>query len=147
MHSLRLYKKEKLCSTVAIDQLFGHGGLHTGHSKSSIAFPIRAIWRHNPRRSSDAPIQFLVSVPKKRLRHAVDRVTMRRRIREAFRLLRHQYPMPSDARVDVVFLYVANELMPYTRVENSMRRLLDKIASSATVLIASSSSLPDEPCE
>lgn len=147
MHSLRLYKKEKLCSTVAIDQLFGHGGLHTGHSKSSIAFPIRAIWRHNPRRSSDAPIQFLVSVPKKRLRHAVDRVTMRRRIREAFRLLRHQYPMPSDARVDVVFLYVANELIPYTRVENSMRRLLDKIASSATVLIASSSSLPDEPCE
>lgn len=132
---------------MAIDQLFGHGGLHTGHSKSSIAFPIRAIWRHNPRRSSDAPIQFLVSVPKKRLRHAVDRVTMRRRIREAFRLLRHQYPMPSDARVDVVFLYVANELMPYTRVENSMRRLLDKIASSATVLIASSSSLPDEPCE
>ena len=32
------------------------------------------------------PVQFMITVPKKKRRHAVDRVLMRRRIREAFRL-------------------------------------------------------------
>lgn len=35
------------------------------------------------------PIQFMITVPKKKRRHAVDRVLMRRRIREAFRLQWH----------------------------------------------------------
>ena len=35
------------------------------------------------------PVQFMITVPKKKRRHAVDRVLMRRRIREAFRLLWH----------------------------------------------------------
>lgn len=134
MASLRLYKKEKLCSTVAIDQLFGRGGLHSSLPKSALAFPIRAIWRSNPRRRSDAPIQFLVSVPKKRLRHAVDRTTMRRRIREAFRLLRHSHPLPEATRIDVVFLYVDSALAPYATVESSVNRLLDKIARHAQSL-------------
>lgn len=36
------------------------------------------------------PVQFMITVPKKKRRHAVDRVLMRRRIREAFRLQWHQ---------------------------------------------------------
>ncbi|MDE7350661.1 MAG: ribonuclease P protein component [Muribaculaceae bacterium] len=35
------------------------------------------------------PVQFMITVPKKKRRHAVDRVLMRRRIREAFRLQWH----------------------------------------------------------
>lgn len=35
------------------------------------------------------PVQFMITVPKKKRRHAVDRVLMRRRIREAFRLRWH----------------------------------------------------------
>ena len=149
MPSLKLYKKEKLCSTVAIDQLFGHGGLHSARPASALSFPIRAIWRNNPRRRSDSPVQFLVSVPKKRLRHAVDRVTMRRRIRESYRLLRHLYPLPPEARIDVVFLYVAGELTPYAQIESAMRRLLGKICTSASNLIMTheSTSAPDESCE
>lgn len=149
MPSFRLYKKEKLCSTVAIEQLFGHGGFHSARPESALAFPIRAIWRNNPRRRSDSTVQFLISVPKKRLRHAVDRVTMRRRIREAYRLQRHLYPLPPGSRIDVVFLYVAGELTPYARIESSMRRLLGNISASAPKLIAPQESIsePDESCE
>lgn len=85
MKGLRLYKKEKLCSTVAIEQLFMRGGEGV---QGALAYPLRAVWRKNPRRSSDAPVAFVVSIPKKRLRHAVDRVQMRRRVREAYRLAR-----------------------------------------------------------
>lgn len=129
--SLRLYKKEKLCSTVAIDQLFGRGGASCSPVKSALAYPLRAVWRSNPRRRSDAAVQFLISVPKRRLRHAVDRVQMRRRIREAYRLLRREYPTAAGARLDVAFIYVASELTAYAAVDKAMRRLLEKISRSS----------------
>lgn len=124
---LRLYKKQKLCSPTAIGQLFGR---QPGAS-SALAHPLRAVWRQNPGRKSDAPVQFLISVPKKRLRHAVDRVAMRRRIREAYRLLHQEYPLPDGARIDVAFIYVANALEPYARIEKAMRRILSTLQQQA----------------
>jgi ribonuclease P protein component len=124
-HGYKLYKKEKLCSVIAIGQLFDGSG---ADCHAALAYPLRAVWRENRRRSSDAPIQFLISVPKKKLRHAVDRVQMRRRVREAFRLNRHSHPLESDRRVDVAFIYVAKTLEPYARVESAMHRLLKKIS-------------------
>lgn len=123
MPSFRLYKKEKLCSQVAIDRLFSRGE----GCVSALKYPIRAVWRQNPDRSSDSPIAFIVSVPKKRLRHAVDRVAMRRRIREAYRLARHRFPLPPGARIDLAFIYVADSLMPYSSIEASVDNILAKI--------------------
>lgn len=124
---LRLYKKQKLCSPIAIGLLFSR----QPDISSALAHPLRAVWRHNPGRKSDATAQFLISVPKKRLRHAVDRVTMRRRIREAYRLLRQEYPLPDSARVDIAFIYVSNTLEPYARVEKAMRRILGALQQQA----------------
>lgn len=118
--TLRLYKKEKLCSAVAIEQLFGPGGADFAR----LVYPLRVVARRNPRRRSDSPVAFMISVPKKRLRHAVDRVKMRRRIREAYRLHHHDYPVEEGVRLDVGFVYVANALTPYADVERAMRRLL-----------------------
>ena len=126
MKGLRLYKKEKLCSEVAIEQLFARGF----GASSTLDYPLRAVWRDNQRRRSDAPVAFLISVPKKRLRHAVDRVTMRRRIREAYRLARPSYPMAEGARVDLAFVYVADRLLPYAAVERAVGKILAKIQKS-----------------
>lgn len=124
MTGLRLYKKEKLRSAVAIGQLFGPGS----GADSSLAYPLRALWRENSARSSADCPQFLITVPKKRLRHAVDRVLMRRRIREAYRLSRHLIPM--HRRLDIAFVYVASGLTPYSDVERAMRRLLSRLSHS-----------------
>ncbi len=118
--SLRLYKKEKLCSAVAIEQLFGPGGADFAR----LVYPLRVVARRNPRRRSDAPVAFMISVPKKRLRHAVDRVAMRRRIREAYRLNHRSISLEEGIRLDVGFVYVANGLVSYAEVERSMLRLL-----------------------
>lgn len=126
MIKTRLYKKEKLCSAVAIEQLFSRDS----HTDGALAYPLRAVWRLNPRRSSDAPLCFLVSVPKKRLRHAVDRVAMRRRVREAYRLNRHDVGLPDGVRIDIAFIYVASGLKPYQSVESAVRRLLEAVAAS-----------------
>lgn len=123
---LRLYKKQKLCSALAIDALFGKGA----DVCSCLLFPLRAVWRENPRRSSDAPLQFMISVPKKRLRHAVDRVKMRRRIREAFRLHHQEYPLEPNKKYDIIFVYVSPDLLPYAKVERAMQKILSQISST-----------------
>lgn len=120
LKKLGLYKKEKLCSAVAIDQLFGHGGAEFAR----LAYPLRMVARNNPRRKSDATVQFLISIPKKRLHHAVDRVLMRRRTREAYRLLHQNHPLPADCRFDVAFVYVGTKIEPYKAIERAMTRLL-----------------------
>lgn len=123
MKHFGLYKKQKLCSATAIDILFGSGGAEF----SRIAYPLRAVARRNDKRRSDAPLTFLISVPKKRLRHAVDRVKMRRRVREAFRLTHQTYPLPDGTQVDIAFIYVANDLAPYAAVARSMSRILEAL--------------------
>lgn len=126
MKGLRLYKKEKLCSEEAIDRLFSRGeGVST-----ALRYPLRAVWRRNDSRRSDAPLAFLISVPKKRLRHAVDRVTMRRRIREAYRLSRKQCRVADGIRLDVAFIYVADTIRDYASISEAMQNLLSKIGES-----------------
>ena len=96
-----------------------------------MAYPWRAVWR---RRSENVqPSRFLISVPKKKLRHAVDRVTMRRRCREAYRLNRHLLPECSGA--DIAFVYVGASLTDYCHTEKAIKKILSRIADR----IASSS--------
>ena len=125
MKKYGLGKKEKLCSVRAIEILFGPGGAEF----STLAYPLRAVARTDEVRASDAPVAFLISIPKKRLRHAVDRVAMRRRVREAYRLNRDRYVLPDGLRIDLGFVYVADRLMNYSAVERAMNRSLAALAA------------------
>lgn len=139
----RLYKIEKLRSEIAIGQLFDRSN---PAAQSVMAYPLRAVWTVNLSRlaametSSEtsrrkvAPCpQFLVSIPKKKLRHAVDRVQMRRRVREAYRLNRHL--ISKDIPLDIAFIYVATEVLPYAEVLKGVTRILTRISKT----------LPDQP--
>ena len=70
--------------------------------------------------------QFLISVPKRRLRHAVDRVTVRRRIREAYRLNRALLSTPVP--IDVAFIYLADSVVASDKIHRAMRRLLAEMS-------------------
>lgn len=119
-----LGKSHKLCAKVAVDRLFGD----TGCSRAVMAYPLRAVWAENPGRERGEDVQFLITIPKKRIRHAVDRVTARRRVREAYRLNHGSYvPEELPAPVDVAFVYIANNLEPYRRIEKSVKRILSAI--------------------
>lgn len=124
MLGLRLYKIEKLRSEIAIGQLFDRSN---PAALSVKAFPLQAVWSFNSSRKSATCPQFLIAVPKKKLRHAVDRVQMRRRIREAYRLNRHL--IPRDIPLDIAFVYVATDLRPYSAVEKSVIRILSRISN------------------
>ena len=69
-----------MVSNLLIEALFENGS-----SQSVSAFPLRAVYQTIERREGHAPVQILISVPKKRFKHAVDRNRVKRQIREAYR--------------------------------------------------------------
>ena len=88
-----LRKSAKLRHRTLVQELFRKG-------KSVYSGPIRVTFRTLSEEELKGsfreavpdlmgPLQFMITVPKKKRRHAVDRVLMRRRIREAFRLQWH----------------------------------------------------------
>lgn len=140
MKGLRLYKIEKLRGKTAIDALFSRSA--DRRPSGSVCYPLRAVWQENSHRSARCP-QFLVMVPKRRLRHAVDRVRMRRRIRESYRLNRELLNPADEPRpVDIAFVYVADRLTPYADVDRAMRRLLQRINHSLATDETSTASAP-----
>lgn len=79
------------------------------------------------------PVQVLVSVPKKKRRKAVDRVLMRRRIREAFRLNRTMLldavrEVASVRTLSVGIIYMKEANVKYTEIEEKLRKLMARLA-------------------
>lgn len=78
------------------------------------------------------PVQMLVTIPKKKRRHAVDRVLMRRRIREAFRLqwlgLRRQVADDPEIRtLSLGIVYMHTENVSLAEVSDAMAQAIAKI--------------------
>ena len=123
----KLNKDEKLCSRTAVEALFNEG-------KSLMAFPLRAAYRLRPR-DERHPAQFLISIPKKRIRKAVNRVLLRRRTREAYRLNRGTLLLQplelSGWGVDIAFVYLDSTPAPYEVINEKMISLLNRIAQAA----------------
>ena len=127
MKGLRVYKNEKLCSIKTIDSLF-LPAMSEGRS-AVMAYPWRAVWRMRPaaENKSDNCTRFLISVPKKRVRHAVNRVRLRRQCREAYRLSRHM--LGENMPADVAFIYVGNTIeAPYEVTLRSVHKILKRMA-------------------
>ena len=122
----KLHKEEKLCSRTAINNLFDEG-------KSLMAFPLRAAYRLRP--SGQQPVRFLISIPKKRIHKAVERVLLRRRTRESYSLNRNQLLVPAlqqaDCGVDIAFVYLDKTPAPYQVIDEKMISLLERIAKAA----------------
>lgn len=133
LHS-SLKKKERIVSQKLIDELFSS---RQGHSLT--AFPLRAIYINKVREKTDAPaVQMLVSVPKRRFKHAVDRNRVKRQVREAYR---HQKAFLSEdidqnRQIAVAFIWLSNSHCPtktvYGRVGELLRRIRDKEEKSKT---------------
>lgn len=93
------------------------------------AYPLRAVWNiNNHRQTKDT--QFLISVPKKRFKHAVDRVLLRRRIREAYRLNRPALVKDESTAIDIAFIFLGNNICHYSEIEHAIIKLLNKISAT-----------------
>ena len=97
------------------------------------AFPLRIVFMKMGEDGSDGkpPVSILVSVPKKRFHHAVDRNRMKRLVREAYRLNKHilwEALEGKDFRLALAFVCITDTLPTFKVVDKSMRKVLTRIA-------------------
>ena len=118
-------KRERVVSEKLIDELF-----NGGHSHSLAAFPLRVIYMKSEHQDGQPPVQVLISVPKKRFHHAVDRNRVKRQIREAYRrqksLLADKVP-PAQILV-IAFVWLSDQLQPSAEIDRRVKNLLERIA-------------------
>ena len=117
-------KRERIVSNLLIEALFEHGG-----SQSATAFPLRAVYQTMERREGSAPVQILISVPKKRFKHAVDRNRVKRQVREAFR--HHKQLLwdclPDDEQLLLAFIWLSDSHCATQEVEKRLVGILQRI--------------------
>ena len=133
--ALRLPKSERLRHRTLVNRLFEKG-------EGVYAYPLRLVYSvmsdeevrglfKTALPSDIDKVQFMITVPKKKQRRAVNRVLVRRRIREAYRLTR--LPLKEALMADgskylsMAFIYQSDKIYDYKDLEPKMERLLNKL--------------------
>jgi ribonuclease P protein component len=120
-NDLGLKKQERLCSKKAIDALFS-----STDSSSLSAYPIRAVFRF----TEEAENRILVSVSKKRFKHAVDRNRVKRQLREAYRLNKHVL-MDAEKHYHLAFNYIDKEMQDFKIINKAVIKALKRLAEES----------------
>jgi ribonuclease P protein component len=128
-------KSERLKSRKTIASLF-----QKDKSKSFGAFPLRLVWIETEQAdlSITDKFQAAFSVPKKIFRRANVRNTIRRRVREAYRLHKHRLAASgSDKQYAFMWIYTSKEIADYQTIEKAMqfaiRRFMKEISSDPSL--------------
>ena len=122
MPSFTFTKEERLKSRKVISKIFKEG-----HSFN--AYPLRLIWVDNHSSDSMSPIQVAFSVPKKSFPKAVERNRLKRKVREAYRLHKHdlyKFIQNDDNKFAFMILYIAKDELDYQEIEKGMRKMIKK---------------------
>lgn len=116
-----LSRQERLRSLGAIRRLFTEG-------ESGFVFPFHYVWYAEPDTLSS--VEVLFSTPKKFHKRANKRNLVRRRTKEAYRLQKQTLTQHIGTRnVDLALIYSSPEVLPSTKINHAVRRILETIAS------------------
>ena len=142
-------KEERLAGKKTFDQLFKSG-------KSIVVSPLRLVWLEikkdknnglseewNTRQLPNSPtvqhsnipsFQYVlgISVPKKLFAKAVDRNTIKRRIRESYRknirqITDYEFLQKKNLHIALMIIYIAKEKLSYQEIEKKMIVSLQKL--------------------
>lgn len=112
-------KAERLSGKTALDHLFQTG-------KSFNSFPFKVVWKEVA--AAEAPVQLVISVPKRLFKRAVDRNVIKRRIREAYRKNKSPfYESLAGKKLHVMLIYTAKTLPEYKEVEDKIITVLQRL--------------------
>lgn len=124
---------ERLKSKLVIDKLFAGG------NGSFAMFPLRTVFMKVPKDTDDrqdigaAPVSILISVPKKRFHHAVDRNRVKRLVRESYRTHKSLLWEPladKDYTLAIAFICITDSLPEYKKVEKAVIKSMNRISAS-----------------
>ena len=115
---------ERLRLQKDMDRLFVAG-------QSFISYPLRIVYLPkdaNP--ASDSAISMLVSVSKKRIKHAVERNRIKRLVRESFRLNKNETVTllrQNGKQFDIAYIYICNSARNFTVIEKAVLKAFEII--------------------
>jgi len=136
-------RQERLKSRKAIGRLFSGGHAY-------VAYPLRVVWLEiapgpapdgrgetRPKAAlSGAPLpsgegpghaQIAVSVSKRAFKTAVQRNRVKRRIREAYRLRKHElFEKLAGRSIVFMVMYIAKEELPFAEISAGMQKMIRK---------------------
>ncbi len=117
-----LKKKERLYHKKLIDELFKNG-------KSFVAFPFRIQYLFMKREEDDAKAQILISIPKKRVKKAVGRNLLKRRVREVYRQNKYKLVdlIDDDIKLVFSFIYITNDIVDYNKCNSSFEKVVKRM--------------------
>ncbi len=121
-------KKEKLKSEKIIQRLFTEG-------KHLFKYPIKLVYLSPSDVSMPAQIQIAVSVPKKRFKKAVDRNTLKRRMREGVRAHKHyldKCKIDPSTYVGIMLIYVSSDKENSRKIHRTIEHLFSLLPAHLT---------------
>lgn len=126
MEALTLHKEERLCGQKTIEELFASG-------ESFLAFPLKVVFLKTEL-SQSFPVQAAFTVSKRNFKRAVKRNSLKRRMREAYRLNKpdlYSKLALKNLQIAVMFVYIGKDIAEYPVFEKAMisafKKLLAKI--------------------
>ena len=113
-------KNERLCSKKVIEKLFADG-------KSLYIFPLKAVFMETSLKT-EFPVQIAFAVSKKSFKRAVMRNLLKRRMREAYRLNKHQfYDELSGKQMALFLIYTSKFEETYPAIESATKKVIKRV--------------------
>jgi ribonuclease P protein component len=118
-------KEERLCSKRLLDLLFKNGS-------SFLLYPYRVSYLFVPD-AAEVPVQVVINASKRRFKRAVDRNLIKRRTREAYRLLKqaelYVHLNKPEQQLLISLQFVGKQIYEFSFLEKKMAATLKKLRS------------------
>ncbi len=128
MHRNTLAKSQRLHSKKAIELLYKKG-------KSFLVYPLRVVYLVMPAIEGEHPVQAMFCASKRQLRHAVQRNTLKRHVREAYRLQQHhitELTQQLGKTIYISFNTVSPTIPEHDKIEKLVAKALNTIIKKLT---------------
>lgn len=118
-----LSKDERIYAQKRIEAIFSG-------SESFIAYPLRVVFTRRELVQGEPSVAMLVSVSKRRFKRANKRNSVKRLVREAFRLRKYDFADIVELRgisIDLAFLYLKEDLPSFEEIEKAMEKTVNTL--------------------
>lgn len=116
-------KNERLTHKIVISELFSEGEAYN-------TYPFRIVWK-KAQLNTKSPCQVVISVSKRKFKLAVTRNLLKRRIREIYRLNKHNLYKDltgKDTQVAFMIIYLPKEVLSSIEMEDRLIKALNRLA-------------------
>ena len=115
-------KNQKLCNETVIEELFSSG-------KSFTTSAVRLVWKADDNQD-EGVVKSIIVVPKKKIKLAVHRNIIRRRMKEVFRL--HKTELYNTLKykglkLNIAIIYQKYKILPYEILEEEIKLILKRL--------------------